>query len=387
MTECLKRGIIVQAALDKWFESLEEMDFMTIPVEELASLCSVGFELHGHKKLQEAHRCLKLRAEPESVGPLFAYMEEHPADPSPGKTLMEVFAEEEERKIHVTVASEDAAPVKKRGRGRPKKKAVADAVPPAPKELLSPEKIKERDDWAKDRLRPDLLAPPFQNVETVDYFCGSITCDAAMCARDNIVIRIPKVPVDQCYIQYRCSDCGERGQLLYSRQELEEVIAENRLVNYDLLIKHQPKFTRAYEQAQLEFVTPWTGGVPEPRNSPKLLPQPIAYALDMLQPPSPPKEYTPDVLNDLNGIESTAQVKLIVNGVLSQAAPMAADLNVAEADLMAGILGMDRGVLVTQWEALTGATWVEGQNVEESARAVARAILNIQEERGAECQA
>jgi hypothetical protein len=275
-------------------------------------------------------------------------------------------------------APSDEAQVKRK-RGRPKKvqEQVQEQVQ---KPEMTPEREAEVAAWAKDRIRPDVLAPPFHEVETVDYFCGSILCDAPLCGRDNTIIRIPKEPVDQCYVQYRCSDCGERGQVLYNREELVSVMQEDRRVNYDVLIANQPKYKQAYEAARVEFLTPRERKIEVPRNRPKLLPRPVAVAVQMTPIEEPQKEYVPDVVNDLDGIESTEEAKRIVGDVLNRVAPMAVDLNVAEAELTASLLSMHRDLLVSQWEGLTGQTWREGQDVEQSAREVVRSILNIKGE-------
>jgi hypothetical protein len=275
-------------------------------------------------------------------------------------------------------APSDEAPVKRK-RGRPKK-VQEQGQEQVQKPEMTPEREAEVAAWAKDRIRPDMLAPPFHEVETVDYFCGSILCDAPLCGRDNTIIRIPKEPVDQCYVQYRCSDCGERGQVLYNREELISVMQEDRRVNYDVLIANQPKYKQAYEAARVEFLTPRERKIEVPRNRPKLLSRPVAVAVQMTPIEEPQREYVPDVVNDLDGIESTEEAKRIVGDVLNRVAPMAVDLNVAEAELTASLLSMHRDLLVSQWEGLTGQTWCEGQDVEQSAREVVRSILNIKGE-------
>lgn len=407
MSECMKKCVLFKAEVVAWTEYVRELNVSKLTSEEINEICSVVTMqdvLGRGARFQTMFIEATKRVVPERKKEQPAVVESAP--------LLD-FIDGEEKTVKksevMQVLTVDAPlPVgedtSKKKRGRPRKKLTQEAVqatqaaqaaqatqePPqaaqeptqeptrATQELtLSAEKEAEVHAWAIERMRPDLLAPPFLAAETADYFCGSILCDNALCGRDNTIIRIPKEEVDMCYVQYRCSDCGERGQVLFNQAELKAVIMEDRRVCYEALITNQPKFKRTYEQARIEFLTPRDRKIEVPKNKPKLLPKPIQNAVEITPVKTAKKVIVPDIVNDLDGIESTSEIKQIVSDVLAKASPMAVNLEVAERELMLAVKGMSREVLINQWEGLTGKTWSEDQNVEQAVQEVVRSILNI----------
>ena len=418
MSECVKRCTMFKAEVVAWTEYVRELNVSKLTSEEINEICSVVTMqevLARGSRFQTMFIEAAKRVVPERK-------KEQPAVAESAPLLDFIDGEEKKDKkseVKQILTVDAPLPVEetsKKKRGRPRKKLTKEEAWSSAKKLtqettqaaqepaqaiqatqatpepsqatqeptqaaqeltLSADQEAEVHAWAIERMRPDLLAPPFHAVETADYFCGSILCDNALCGRDNTIIRIPKEEVDQCYVQYRCADCGERGQVLFTQAELKAVITENRRVNYSSLIIHQSKFERAYNQARIEFLTPRNRKIEVPKNKPKLLPKPIQNAVEITPVKTAKKEIVPDIVNDLDGIESTSEIKQIVSDVLAKASPMAVNLEVAERELMLTVKGMSREVLITQWEGLTGKTWSEDQNVEQAAQEVVRSILNI----------